>query len=167
MDIFGESENHIVDDRGRIFIPNRFKPFFEVGGYLMRALNGRCLVFYPGEALGAMRKRFADVKARLAGLDVSKFIQAELAQDDLARFMSAGAPATLDAQGRLVLPSGLRRRAGIENEVAVLALGDRVEIWAQERWIAYDEEKLSADALQQQLQGVSLSSPWDTESTFE
>ena len=44
-----------------------------------------------------------------------------------------------DAQGRVVLPSALKKMAGITKDVVTLGRGKRLEIWAAERYYAYVE----------------------------
>ena len=42
-----------------------------------------------------------------------------------------------DAQGRVVLPSMLKRMAGIEKDVITLGRGKRLEIWSAQRYYDY------------------------------
>ena len=44
-----------------------------------------------------------------------------------------------DAQGRVVLPTALKRMAGITKDVVTLGRGKRLEIWAAERYYEYLE----------------------------
>jgi MraZ protein len=41
---------------------------------------------------------------------------------------------TLDRQGRVLLPQGLRRYAGIDEEVVFAGVGNALELWSRERW---------------------------------
>jgi MraZ protein len=43
----------------------------------------------------------------------------------------------LDSQGRLVIPPTLCSYAGISTEIAFVGLSNRVEIWALDKWQAY------------------------------
>jgi MraZ protein len=40
----------------------------------------------------------------------------------------------LDKQGRFIMPKALLTYAGIKSDVVFVGLGDRVEIWAEEKW---------------------------------
>ena len=42
-----------------------------------------------------------------------------------------------DAQGRVVLPTPLKRMAGINKNIITLGKGKRLEIWAAEKYYAY------------------------------
>jgi MraZ protein len=59
-------------------------------------------------------------------------------------FFSYSSRATLDASGRLLIPDKLREVAGIDKDVVMVGVMDRVEIWDAARWDAYDAS--SADA---------------------
>jgi len=52
-------------------------------------------------------------------------------------------PLELDASGRVTLPPPLLSHAGIEKEVAVVGVGDHLEIWDQARW-AEEQRALAA-----------------------
>ena len=44
---------------------------------------------------------------------------------------------TPDKQGRIGIPTFLRASAGLERDVVVVGVGDRVEIWSPARWEEY------------------------------
>jgi MraZ protein len=46
---------------------------------------------------------------------------------------------TLDSAGRLLIPEKLRRLAGIEKDVVVTGLVDRLEIWPKAAWEAFEQ----------------------------
>ncbi len=163
MDIYGESEGHVVDDRSRICVPNRFKSFFEVGGYLMRDFSGNCLVFHPASRMEAVKAQITDLKQQLSSTDPTHFIQAQQASELLSRYVGIMQPVMMDAQGRIALPSGLRRRAGINNTVVFLALGDRLEIWDQEKWQQYEDTSLNPEFMAQTLSVVAPSKRGESE----
>ena len=61
------------------------------------------------------------------------------------RLLFAGATEqSLDRQGRLLLPASLREYAGIERDVIILGVANRVELWSKERWSAYETEASQA-----------------------
>ena len=60
---------------------------------------------------------------------------------DLKRFMYAGAAeSTIDAQGRVVLPTNLKDYAQVDKKTAVIGAGDHIEIWDLENWKARIEK---------------------------
>ena len=54
-------------------------------------------------------------------------------------FFSSIFSAEEDAQGRVVLPPLLKRIAGIKKDVITIGRGNRLEIWAAERYYEYIE----------------------------
>ena len=42
-----------------------------------------------------------------------------------------------DNQGRFLLPSNLKTYANINKEVVFIGVGNRIELWASERWEEY------------------------------
>ncbi|MBL7159777.1 division/cell wall cluster transcriptional repressor MraZ [Candidatus Microgenomates bacterium] len=59
----------------------------------------------------------------------------------LRRQMFAGAMvSSIDSQGRVVLPSGLKDFAGIEEKVVIIGAGDHFEIWESEKWQEYSKK---------------------------
>jgi MraZ protein len=45
-----------------------------------------------------------------------------------------------DKQGRVLIPAKLREYAGIEKDVMIIGVGERVEIWDEEAWKEYYDE---------------------------
>ena len=46
----------------------------------------------------------------------------------------------VDKQGRILLPNKLREYAQLIKDVALIGVGDRIEIWNQERWSQLEAE---------------------------
>ena len=52
-----------------------------------------------------------------------------------SRFFVAGATTCeLDKQGRILLPATLREFAGLEKDVVLTGMLNRIEIWSKEKW---------------------------------
>lgn len=49
-------------------------------------------------------------------------------------YISGGQVVEIDSQGRVLVPAGLRKFAGLEADVVVVGLGDKFEIWSAEVW---------------------------------
>ena len=45
-----------------------------------------------------------------------------------------------DKQGRVLIPSSLRKYAELKKAAVVVGSGDHVEIWSKERWNTYTDE---------------------------
>lgn len=150
MFIQGES-SHQLDEKARIFIPRRFQVFFDMGGFLTRALNGKSLVYFPTEEWTKYREQWMTFIDRLDVKDIGNFLPAKLVEEKLLRHFSCGQPVTLDTSGRLTIPPALRKRAKLADEVTLIAMGDRMEIWDTATWEDYDEQEMTPAAMVQAL----------------
>ena len=55
-------------------------------------------------------------------------------------YLSAGQTCELDAQNRIVVPSSLRKFAGLQGPVVLVGLGNKFEIWAESTWNSLYED---------------------------
>jgi len=117
---------HGVDEKRRVQIPAKWRPA-ESGTELTLLLwpkskEGPCLRVLPPQQ---MAKLMRDIDAMPNG-DPSKVV--------LKRFIgSESVQVTLDKAGRICLPEGMAREAGIKEEAILVGLLDRFEIWSPER----------------------------------
>jgi len=122
---YGESE-HNLDDKGRIFLPARFREELGENVVVMRGTDGQLSV-YP---LATWEKVAANIGSQNQALQAAR---------DMARLAYAANPIQVDKQGRIVISPVLRRRAQLESAVVIVGVRDRVEIWSPERWEAYND----------------------------
>lgn len=54
-------------------------------------------------------------------------------------FFSMAFEAVLDRQGRVLIPQKLARYAGLDRDVTLAGVDDRLEIWATDEWDRYLE----------------------------
>jgi MraZ protein len=138
--IYGENEGLMasytgrytisVDGKGRIAVPKRLRDAASVRGsahfVLNRGMDG-CLELYS-------ETDWKDVEERLTAQHP---IEAADSRFFKRNFYSHVVPAPADPQGRIVIPSFLLESAGIEKEVLILGIGDKVELWNEARYNAY------------------------------
>jgi len=120
--LLGEFE-HTIDDKNRLTLPAKFREALSGGLVITRGMDG-CLYCYPQPEWQRM------VEGRLAGLD-------PLSKEGrmMHRYFFAGASETEpDKQGRVLVPATLAKNAGIEREVVIAGVGDRLEIWDRQAW---------------------------------
>lgn len=124
--LFTGEFRHVLDDRGRVAVPARFRARLGEGATLARWLD-RCLGLFPQD-------EWAELATKLRSLPLTNPRAREF-----ARFMSSGAvEVELDRQGRVLVPGYLRKYAGIgEGEVVVVGALNRLEIWAPSAWEPY------------------------------
>ncbi len=119
---------HQLDDKNRLRIPSKFKK--ELTGddgerrySFFRGLNN-CICVMADEDLD-------DVISTISEEAISEANHASM------MFFSSIHSAEEDAQGRVVLPTMLKRIAGIQKDIVTLGRGKRLEIWAAEKYYEY------------------------------
>ena len=132
-----------MDDKGRLFLPAKFRDAL-AGGLVITRGQERCLYVFPSAEFGRMyaRIRGAPVENRRVR-DYSRLMVADA---------ESGAP---DKQGRVTIPPRLRDYAGLAKDCVVIGAGDRVEIWDTAAWEAYlaEQEDSFAELSEEVLPG--------------
>ncbi len=124
--MMGES-NHSLDDKGRIIIPSRLRQELCERFIMTKGLDG-CLFFYPMDEWRTMEERLKALPMTNANARA------------FARLFLAGAQdVEVDRQYRITIPPRLREYGAIQKEVVLVGVSNRVELWAEERWRAYQE----------------------------
>ncbi len=114
--------NHTIDAKGRLIVPAKFREKLGDEFVVTKGLDG-CLFVYPNEEWKTIEEKFRTTP--LTTKDARKF----------SRFFFAGAAACeVDKQGRILLPSTLREFAGLEKEVVLAGVLNRIEIWSKAKW---------------------------------
>jgi len=114
-----------IDEKGRIKIPNSFRTLLEsqYGAELfVTSVTGEYVRIYPMPVWLEIERRLAEVPS--ANPSKQRFL-------DRVNFF--GQVATLDKQGRVVLPQLLRESAAMAGEVSVLGLQNHLAVWNQKR----------------------------------
>jgi MraZ protein len=127
---FGEY-TYKVDEKGRAPLPPKFRRQMKEGVILAKGMGEKCIAAYPV----AEWKRLSDSLAAKA------VTPANLRRLNRAIFGSAFG-ASLDGQGRIILPFSLREYAGIGDIAIVVGANNCVELWSEGEWQA---EKKSAE----------------------
>jgi MraZ protein len=116
---------HTIDTKGRLSIPAGFRVELERYGDRHPILTTQldCLALYPYEAWREIEREIE------AGSPLQPEVQ------DLQRLLYSGAvECPVDRQGRISIPAQLREEAGLEKEVTVAGVGNRIEIWDRARF---------------------------------
>ena len=72
-------------------------------------------------------------------------------------FLSGAVPSTVDKQGRFLIAGNLREFAGLEKEVVVIGVLNKIEIWSKNKWLQYsEEENNSADEIAEKMSSLGI-----------
>lgn len=120
--MFMSEYNHSIDPKGRVIVPVKFRESLGTEFVVTKGLDG-CLFVFPNEEWNIFEEKLKSLP--MSNKDARKFV----------RFFLAGAAVVeLDKQGRILIPPVLRECAGLEKDVVVVGVGNRVEIWDKGRW---------------------------------
>ena len=114
-----------VDDKGRLKIPAGFRKVIEEKygpDCFITSTDGERALIYP---MGV----WYDFQGRLSKVPSTSQAKAKL----LERANYYGQTATIDQQGRVLVPAVLRNVAGIADDVVVLGNTDHLIVWNEER----------------------------------
>jgi len=126
--VFLGEYRHALDDKGRLFIPARFRNRENQRFFVTRGLE-KCLFAFPEEEWEKQRER-------VAGMDMMK----RDARAFNRFFFSGTAEVICDRQGRINLPQHLLEYAGLAKDAVVIGVSNRFEIWSALNWTGYEAE---------------------------
>ncbi len=116
---------HLIDEKGRLAVPVKFRKRVGSGAVVTRGLDG-CLFVFPMD-------EWTKLAEKLSSLPLSQSNSRAF-----ARLMLAGAmDVEIDRQGRVVIPEYLRHYAKLGKDVVVAGLYSRIEIWDRAAWEKY------------------------------
>ncbi len=135
--------SHNIDSKGRMAIPAKFR--HELKKAVVTKGLDSCLFLYTK---GEWDKIAQDIATRTFTKSNNRL---------LARQMLAGAmEVEIDKQGRIIIPEYQRRFAGLNKNVIVAGLYNRLEIWDENKWnknIQYTES--NANDIAEALEGIA------------
>lgn len=142
--VFFGSYSPRLDEKGRLFLPARFREEL-AGGLVLTKGQERCLYLFPY----AEFERMTEALRRAPLTDQSA--------RDYQRVLFAGAEQEVpDKQGRITVGPRLRAYAGLSRDCVVNGAVTRLEIWDAAAWEAYlaEKEPTFATLSQEVLPGI-------------
>lgn len=133
-----------LDDKGRLFLPAKFRPRLEHGVVLTRGQEN-CIYGWTPESFSAFTDRVRDTP-----------FTNKVARNFLRMLFSGASAETPDKQGRIPVPSVLRDWAHLDKECVVVGAMDRIEIWNAQRWTEFStaQEESFADMSEEVMPGI-------------
>ncbi len=111
-----------LDDKGRLALPAKFREEFDAGLVVTRGQEG-CLVVYTRPEFERLLEPIHDASPTVARVRTYQRFLFGWAQDEVP-----------DRQGRVTLSARLREYAGLDREVVVVGMGNRLEVWDPDAW---------------------------------
>ncbi|MCD6223445.1 MAG: division/cell wall cluster transcriptional repressor MraZ [Deltaproteobacteria bacterium] len=129
MGMFRGRYEHIIDEKGRVNVPTKFKEAMPKGSFVVLTFFDRCIYCYPLEQWKVIEKKAGNLP-----------ITSQAARRFKRIFFSSAIDVRIDSHRRILVPLLLRNDAGIEKEVVFIGNLDHVELWAKEKWCEESEE---------------------------
>lgn len=138
---------HTIDAKGRVTIPAKFRDELGSRFVVTRGLED-CLSAYSFERWKRIEDKLSEISlTNKAGMKLTRLI------------MGNAIECEVDKMGRILITQTLRDKAGLDKDVVLLGLGDRIELWDKAKW----DEINSADAFDnmtdeelEKLEGLEL-----------
>lgn len=118
-----------MDAKGRVSIPTKFREELGEVFYVTKGFD-TCLFVYSEKEWQEFRQKLE--AARLSSKDSRKIQRF---------FLASSTECSLDKQGRVLLSAPQREYAGIDKELVIIGVSNRLEIWAEDAWRQYVENE--------------------------
>ncbi|MCI9079121.1 MAG: division/cell wall cluster transcriptional repressor MraZ [Lachnospiraceae bacterium] len=122
---------HTIDVKGRTIIPAKYRENLGSTFVITLGLDG-CLFLYPLQEW----QSFVDKLQSLPSNQKTRKLQRQ--------FLSKAMEVTPDKQGRILIPSILRDKAGLSKDIIFIGMMNRVEVWDKARLEEEDEEDMAS-----------------------
>ena len=132
--------HHNIDEKGRLTLPAKFREELGDNFIITRGLE-ECLFVYTND-------EWKKITNKLNSLPFTK----KDARSFMRFFLSGATAAEFDKQGRINITSPLIAYADLKKECVIIGVGDRLEIWSEEKWNNfYDTNKDSLSDIAETL----------------
>ncbi|MBF0252235.1 MAG: division/cell wall cluster transcriptional repressor MraZ [Candidatus Omnitrophica bacterium] len=135
---------HNIDAKNRIIIPSKFREVIQEKGieklYLTRGFDS-CLFLFSDAEWRNQENKFKDMP--FTKKDVRKFKR---------MFFSGAVELAPDKQWRVLVPDYLKEFAGLDSEIKIVGVSDRIELWDIKKWNEfYNSSKESFEDIAENL----------------
>ena len=133
-----------LDDKGRLFLPAKFREDLADGLVVTRGQE-RCLTVWSMADFQKLTDRLREAPVTNKGT-----------RDYVRMLFAAASQEIPDKQGRINIPSVLREYASLGKDVMVIGAMNRVEIWDPQSWQEYSEaqEQVFSDLSDEVFPGI-------------
>ncbi|MGP1611997.1 MAG: division/cell wall cluster transcriptional repressor MraZ [Catonella sp.] len=141
--MFTGSYEHIVDNKGRLIIPSKFREELGEKFIITFGLDG-CLYIYPMEKWESFLEQLYNLPSGKKSRELQRY------------FLAAAVESEVDKQGRTLIPAMLRERANIDKNIVIVGMMGKIELWDKELWDKNNSEFGEIDEIAEQMAEFNL-----------
>lgn len=117
--------SYTIDQKKRLAVPSKFRKELGRKAIITRGIDN-CLVVYTVKEWEKLTQKLENLPT--SQVDARSFV----------RLMLSGAvDAELDKLGRILIPDYLKEYAGLEKDIAILGVSNKIEVWNAAKWKDY------------------------------
>ncbi|MFH1653300.1 MAG: division/cell wall cluster transcriptional repressor MraZ [Pseudomonadota bacterium] len=139
---------HQIDTKGRTSIPSKFRELLasNFDERLIITNFDQCLWAYPVTEWQKLEEKISKLPQFLEEVKALQRV-----------FISAASECPIDKQGRILIPTVLREYAGLDREIVVVGMTNRIEIWGRDRWdVVFESAQKRLEGLGSKLADLGL-----------
>ena len=137
--------NHNIDEKGRLIIPAKLREDLGDSFVICNGLEG-CLFVYSQEEWNKFVAELESLPRMNKDARIFK-----------RYFFGSASEGSFDKQGRVLVPPSLRKNAHLENEVVLVGVQDRVEIWDKALWEEKNQiSEEDLDAIAERMEAIGI-----------
>lgn len=136
---------HKLDTKSRVSLPSKIRSVIGESVVITRGLDG-CAYVYPTNAWETITTQLGTLSFGSASARAfNRFI------------LSSATEVTIDKAGRVLIPENLRDHTGIQSEVVIAGVGNRLELWEPMAWQKQQNAiTVSVDELAEGLSDIGM-----------
>ena len=142
--VFIGEYQHCLDEKGRVTVPSKYRDQLGERFILTKGLDG-CLFIYPLDEWNLFEQKLKNLP--LTNMNARKFIRF---------FLSGAVECSPDKQGRILIPNSLRVYSEIEKDLVFIGMSNRIEVWSQMKWDAYNNQVLDMELIATQMEELGI-----------
>jgi MraZ protein len=145
--MFRGRSKHILDEKGRLAIPTRFREVLQTKSTNVLVLTNHDNCLWA----------FAQDEWKIIEEKAARMPQLDHAVTTYLRYFISGAQECVVKQGRITIPPNLREISGLKKEVVLVGGLKLFEIWDRERWEEeFERARRDFPQISQSLQGLGI-----------
>ena len=134
MSMFTGQYHHTIDDNNRLAIPSSMRKCIDENkegkGFFITPGLDRCLAIYPPLQFEEVAKKISQLSETNQKTRIFKRLF----------FPRSSTLVTCDKQGRIIVPQHLKEYAGLEKEIVIAGVMDKIEVWDLKVWNKFETE---------------------------